>query len=281
MNNNNNHLTILYVDDESQALKYFARAYEDDFHIHTCESAKDALNYLTEHGDDVGVLISDQRMPNQTGVSLLEMVRKRYPHIVRILTTAYAELDNAIDAVNEGAVFRYVTKPWNINELKSVLKNAMDFAIVREERDQLLHEKLSTIQRILIMERSRYLAVIASSMSNTLNSTSEAVRDYVRLSDMTCEDILKVSEMQNIDLSLYGPEETRKMSELASCTAQYAKIRQPQVADVNLTEVVQLAIQETELEIPLDIQATDLMIPADTELIKFALNAFISQSACK
>lgn len=120
--------TILYVDDEEQALKYFDKIFSKHFSILTASSTDEALKLLEEKASQVAVIITDQRMPKRPGVELLAQVRDQYPHIVRILTTAYAELDNAIDAVNVGQIFRYITKPWNIAELKSTLNQALAYS---------------------------------------------------------------------------------------------------------------------------------------------------------
>ena len=281
MNTSDYNLSILYVDDEPQALKYFAKAYSPLFRIHTCESAKEALAYLESHSDEVGVLISDQRMPEQTGVSLLEAVRGQYPHIVRILTTAYAELDNAIDAVNDGAVFRYITKPWNINDLKGALKNALDYATVCDERNQLLSEKLSTIQRVLIMERSRYLAVIASSLSNAFRNTSNAVRDYVQLSNLSKVPVSRIKNLLNMDLSLCGPLETKKMTELASEAARLNTLENRTSNDyLNITEFIEKLINESELEIDVESSCANVMLTTNAVLLKNALTPILNKTYC-
>jgi CheY-like chemotaxis protein len=118
---------ILYVDDEEQALKYFDKVFGKHFHTVTAKSTDEAIALLKTKADQIGVLMTDQRMPKRLGLDLLMHVRDQYPHIVRILTTAYAELDNAIDAVNKGEIYRYITKPWNIPDLKATLQQALDY----------------------------------------------------------------------------------------------------------------------------------------------------------
>lgn len=118
---------ILYVDDEEQALKYFNKAFSKHFKIMTAKSAEQAREILSQRALEIGVLITDQRMLQCMGVKLLTEVREKHPHIVRILTTAYAELGNAIAGVNEAQIFRYITKPWNIKQLKETLDMAMAF----------------------------------------------------------------------------------------------------------------------------------------------------------
>src|SRR5205807_330736 len=105
--------TILYVDDEEKSLKYFTRAFEDQFQILTASNATDGLGLLEEHKDEIGLLMTDQRMPGEKGVWLLEKARQLRPRIIRILATAYADMDAAIAAVNTGAIYKYVTKPWD------------------------------------------------------------------------------------------------------------------------------------------------------------------------
>src|SRR5215211_6901613 len=96
---------ILYVDDEEKSLKYFARAFEDQFRILTATSAQEGLRVLEEHKDAIAVLMTDQRMPGEKGTWLLEKVRQLRPRIVRILATAYSDMDAAIAAVNTGAIY--------------------------------------------------------------------------------------------------------------------------------------------------------------------------------
>tara|TARA_Y100000589_G_scaffold306870_1_gene321999 strand:+ start:3487 stop:4509 length:1023 start_codon:yes stop_codon:yes gene_type:complete len=124
---------ILYVDDEEQALKYFDKIFSKHFDVITAASTDEALEILEHKASQIAVLITDQRMPKRSGVELLAQVREQYPHIVRILTTAYAELDNAIDAVNRGEIFRYITKPWNIAQLKTTLSQALEMQYAKPE----------------------------------------------------------------------------------------------------------------------------------------------------
>ena len=101
---------VLYVDDEEQALKYFGRGLGKDFRVLTAAGVAQAMAILETEGSSIGVVITDQRMPGKSGVSLLTDVRQRWPAIVRILITAYTDIDSAVSAVNAGAVYKYVNK---------------------------------------------------------------------------------------------------------------------------------------------------------------------------
>lgn len=157
---------ILFVDDEEKALKYFRMAFAKDFRVVTAGSVAQALEVLEAEGDAIGVLISDQRMPGQPGVELLKQARARWPAIVRILTTAYSDLEDAIAAVNRGEILRYITKPWDIQALRLELRHAMDFFLLRRERDLLLGAKLSVRRQMLQAERLRALIAIAGTLEH-------------------------------------------------------------------------------------------------------------------
>lgn len=169
---------ILFVDDEEKTRKYFDRAFSREFRIFTAAGVAPARELLERHGDEIGVLVSDQRMPGEKGVVLLRYAREHYPHIVRILTTAYSDLDDAIESVNIGEILRYITKPWDLKVLRSELRHAMRFFDLQQERDQLMQEKLSVQQRLIEVSRARDLIVMAGGFSQVRNPL-RAVRSFL------------------------------------------------------------------------------------------------------
>ena len=120
--------TILYVDDEEMSLKYFTRAFGDKFNILSAANAADGYRLLEEHRDEIALLMTDQRMPGEKGVEFLQRARRLHPESIRILTTAYSDFDVAIEAVNSAAIYKYVTKPWDIPELEMILRLAAKFS---------------------------------------------------------------------------------------------------------------------------------------------------------
>ena len=192
---------VLFVDDEEKAQKYIRMTYAKDFPVVTAGSVPEALDILGSQGDEIGVLITDQRMPGQQGVDLLKRARDEWPQIVRILTTAYSDLDDAIAAVNRGEILRYVTKPWDIQSLRVDLRHAMEFFLLRRERDLLMAEKFSVRQRMVQSDRLRGLLTIAAGLAR-LHHSPHAVAAWVR-------DVLaNASEAQPrpADLELWGLE---------------------------------------------------------------------------
>jgi CheY-like chemotaxis protein len=170
--------SVLFVDDEEKARKYFALALAGDFDVKTAGSAADALAVLAENAGRVAVIVSDQRMPETTGVELLKTVRERYPDIVRLLTTAYTDLEDAIEAINRGEILRYIQKPWDINTLKTELKHALNYFQLRRERDELLQEKLSVRQSMVQIERISQLLLFAEAIPH-LRFTGHSMRCYI------------------------------------------------------------------------------------------------------
>lgn len=155
---------ILYVDDEATALKYFQRALGALAPVITAESVEEGKRLLDAHADTLAVLVSDQRMPGAYGNELLFYAWDRYPHIVRILTTAYSELEYTVDAVNQGQIHRYIQKPWDIAALRMELKQALDLARLRKEHALLLREKLLVRQKQAVANRIGVLYTLCASL---------------------------------------------------------------------------------------------------------------------
>jgi two-component system probable response regulator PhcQ len=170
---------ILYVDDEEQALKYFRKSMGKDFTVLIATNVAEANAILDKSADTIGVVITDQRMPGALGVELLKRLRAQWPHIIRLLITAYSEIDDAIAAVNAGAIYKYVTKPADLNELRITLTAAMELFLNQRERDTLLKERLSVIQRMIVADRVRSLAAMAGGISHHLRNSMTALTCFL------------------------------------------------------------------------------------------------------
>jgi two-component system probable response regulator PhcQ len=191
---------ILYVDDETQSLKLFERAFGDQFRIFTASNAQDGLKLLEEHKDEIGLLMTDQRMPGEKGVWLLERTRQLRPRIVRLLATAYSDMDAAIAAVNTGAIYKYVSKPWNPAELEMTLKRGLEFFIVQQERDQLLREKMSVLRNMMIADRIVSLGLLAAGLSHHIRNSLVAVKTFLDLAPAKLqEEKLNMDQLRNPD----------------------------------------------------------------------------------
>lgn len=178
--NNDTKPTILLVDDEERALKYFQRAYRDDFDVLTASDIYTAREILDENSDKISIVVTDQRMPRGSGTEFLADICKAYPAIIRILTTAYSDLESAIAAVNEGSIYQYVVKPWKLPELRIILNRAHEFFTVQRERDQLLGQKMSVLQRMIISDRIRVLTLFARDYGEMKNAFLSSFGFYLK-----------------------------------------------------------------------------------------------------
>jgi len=113
---------ILVVDDEPEILYSLRGLLRKDFSFHAAQSGYEAFRVLEQQ--TMHVVMADQRMPGMMGVDFLASLRARYPDIVRLIFTGYADLKAVIDAINRGHVFRYITKPWDPDDLQLVLRQA-------------------------------------------------------------------------------------------------------------------------------------------------------------
>src|SRR6478736_7001476 len=189
---------ILYVDDEEKSLKYFAKAFEDQFRILTASNAQDGFRLLEQHADDIGLVMTDQRMPGEKGVWLLEKARQLRPRIIRILATAYSDMDAAVAAVNSGAIYKYVTKPWDPPQLETTLKRGLEFFMVQRERDQLLREKMSVLHNMMIADRIVSLGLLAAGLSHHIRNSLVAVKTFLDLAPVKLqEESLDLSGLRN------------------------------------------------------------------------------------
>ena len=162
-------------------MKYFERAFGDDFRVLTANNAQDGLKLLEQHADDIGLLLTDQRMPGEKGVWLLERARQLRPRILRILVTAYADFDAAIAAVNSGAIYKYIGKPWDPPQFELTLRHGLEFFTVQAERDQLLAEKMSVLRNMMIADRIVSLGLLAAGLSHQIRNSLVAVKTFLDL----------------------------------------------------------------------------------------------------
>lgn len=196
-----NPTAVLYVDDEAKALQYFREAFEEDFTIYTANSAAEGFAILMERGAEVGVLLTDQRMPGEKGVELLEKARRLNPNLVRILVTAYTDYDTAVEAVNSGRIYRYLHKPWDPEEMQTTLQRAVDLYTALTEREQLLGEKVDTVRHVLMSDKVAGLGILAEGLNHHLRNALTVVRAFVDLAPFKLRE--ELHDQPPIDASFW------------------------------------------------------------------------------
>src|SRR4030088_955506 len=154
---------IMIVDDEPVNLRTLERLFRQDYQVVTAQSGAEALALLERH--DVAILISDQRMPARTGIELMIKTVAIRPQMVKILLTGYTDVGALIDAINSGLVYRYLTKPWNNDDLRLTVSRALQ------------HYEMMKTKHLLGMENERLrtrLQQISELASAELNHGSAA-----------------------------------------------------------------------------------------------------------
>ncbi len=171
---------ILFVDDEANTRKYFRRLFGEKFRILEAEDGVEALAVFRQHAKEIGIVVTDQRMPKETGVGFLSKISDPYPDIIKILSTAYSDIDAAIGSVNQGGIFRYMTKPWDIPQLEVTLRRAMEFFTVKRERDALLGAKMQAMGNVLLSSRLAAFALAPVCAGIKCERPAEAIASFVQ-----------------------------------------------------------------------------------------------------
>lgn len=149
-------INILYVDDEVGNLNAFKAAFRRDFNIYLAESAAEGRKILDQH--EIEIVLTDQRMPEMTGVKFLESIIPLFPDTIRILITGYSDIDAVIDAINKGQIYRYVSKPWNNEDLKMVIKSSYEVYSLRKENKELTEKLLLANSQLEFMLRQKLIS---------------------------------------------------------------------------------------------------------------------------
>ncbi len=153
---------ILLVDDELDNLANLIFAFELDYNLITASSAEEALDIL--NSEDIAVVISDQRMPEISGTELLSMIKEIYPKVVRILITAYSDIEAAVDAINQGDVYRYIRKDLAMNDIETIIKQAIEHYQMKEDLE-------AATQCLIKSEKLITIAEMASGIVHEIGNT--------------------------------------------------------------------------------------------------------------
>jgi response regulator RpfG family c-di-GMP phosphodiesterase len=178
---------ILYVDDEENNLTSFKAALRRYYNIYTAQTGVDALEIFKQH--DIQVIVTDQRMPNMTGVQFLQHIPDE-PDNIRMILTGFSDMDAIIEAINTGKVYRYITKPWDKDELKITIDNALEAVNLRRDNKHLIaelkenneHLEEKVRQRTIEIEKKSILleAEKAKSEKLLLNILPEEIADELK-----------------------------------------------------------------------------------------------------
>ncbi|MBD8487663.1 hybrid sensor histidine kinase/response regulator [Echinicola sp. CAU 1574] len=171
---------VLYLDDEDNNLNSFKASLRRDFKIYTALNAEEGLEVA--QNNEIHVVIADQRMPGMTGVEFFEKLVKIKPDPIRILLTGYSDIASVIDAINKGEVYRFIDKPWNIEQIKNAIKTAADIFFTRRE----------------LKEKNARLEKMHSEMNQFVYSLSHELRGPL----MSISGVSKLAKMESNDRTI-------------------------------------------------------------------------------
>ena len=149
-------ISVLYVDDEINNLNSFKATFRRVYNVFTAISAVEGRKVLDEN--HINIIITDQRMPNMTGVEFLESILSDYPDAIRILLTGYTDIQAVIDAINKGKVYQYITKPWDDTHLKVTIDNAYEIYDLRKKNASLMSDLLRTNDQLEFLLRQKMIS---------------------------------------------------------------------------------------------------------------------------
>ncbi|MDX2302496.1 MAG: response regulator [Microscillaceae bacterium] len=212
--------SILYIDDEVSNIDVFKTSFRRDYKVFTALSAQEGLQILDN--EMISLVITDQRMPEMSGIEFLKKIIAQYPDMIRIVLTAYSDVEDIIDAINEGGVYQYIRKPWDRNELKMVLDKALEAYQLRRENKKLifnlqkanenleekvkLRTKTLELQNQKLSERHEMIDLLLRELNhrvlNNLQVVTMLLASEGRKSDhTTTKDILEKIEKRVSDLA--------------------------------------------------------------------------------
>jgi response regulator RpfG family c-di-GMP phosphodiesterase len=209
--------TILFVDDETNILSSLKRLFRPlGYRIFTAESGALGLEVMAK--ENVDLVVSDMRMPEMNGAQFLEKVRAGWPDAVRILLTGYAEIGATIDAINKGQIYRYISKPWEDNDITLTVKHALQQKML--EREKLRLEELTNKQNEELKDLNVHLEEKVLARTSELNQTMqflEVAHEKLKKSFVTSVRIFSdLIEMRNPGKSGHS----RRVADLARTLAQ-------------------------------------------------------------
>jgi CheY-like chemotaxis protein len=171
---------ILIVDDEEAILETMTFTFEDEYEVHTSTDARRALEQLDENAPFAAVL-TDQRMPNMSGVEFLSEVFRRSPATVRMILTGFADMDAIIEAINDGHVYAYITKPWEPDHLKQLMRQAVNHYGLQVENERLLTDlQHANVYLEAVMDQLD-TGALAIDSNGVVQAANRPVRDYLAL----------------------------------------------------------------------------------------------------
>lgn len=269
---------LLIVDDEAETLKALRRELRREHHVYTAESAEEALRLLRE--EPIQVVLTDQRMPGTTGTELLRVVQRDFPDKIRLLLTAYADIDSIIEAVNAGGVHRYLTKPWDRGDLAITVREACHRYRVEEDNRRLVAELQSANRKLAELDclRRDLVCMAAHDLRNLLH----IIQGFLGLMRET-DDVRQQRYLLRLDTSASAVVQTlNDLLDAASIDTEQVRLDVREIDLVGLTAKVagacEAAAQRGGARLAVDLPAAPIHLACDPGRIERVLRNLVQNA---
>ncbi|MBI4620669.1 MAG: response regulator [Desulfobacterales bacterium] len=256
--------TLLFVDDEQNVLNSLSRVFRnEDYEIFTATSAKEGLEKVMQN--EISLVLSDQRMPEMTGTEFLDEIKKKSPNTIRIILTGYADIDAAMDAINKGEVYRFITKPWDDLELKIIINRALKLYELEKENRELTF--LTIKQNDELKDLNKNLEQKVMNRTKEIEDKSNELASVYKELKKNFLDTIKVFVGL---LELYNPELGGHSKRVASLSISIAKRYDLDENDMELIETSAMLHDIGFIGVPEDVldKVSSELTPPEETLVK-------------
>ena len=259
---------VLYVDDLQTNLILFQATFERDYNIILADSAAKALEIMK--GQEIQVLVTDQRMPDMTGTELLEIVSRDYPEVRRFLLTAFTDFETVVEAVNKGHIHGYINKPLQAEEVRISINNSLEMYYLRKMNNEMMIELENANQELTGLDgmKSEIIKVISQEIRNPLNRIMGTL--HLLKDKMEGQELAGVINI--LDSSVSRLEEFSRMTEQISIlkspghTLDMKELNLKQVIEYGMIEVSE-DLKEKGIELDLQNHTPDMTINGESDLL--------------
>lgn len=216
---------LLFVDDEKGILDALERLFlDEDYHIETATSGREALKKMGNN--DFSLIISDQRMPEMTGAEFLEKAKERSPETIRIMLTGHSDIKDAASAINQGEIYKYINKPWDDDELRLIVKQAIkQYDLILENRE--LHRMLK--------ERNEELKNANKGLEQKVQERTREINEKSKELENNFITSIRVFTSLISHYDSFLGDHCKRVSILSRKLAEHMKLPDAQVLDLEIT----------------------------------------------
>ena len=238
---------ILYIDDEEKSLKYFSAIFEPIAPIYVAQSPEEGYEIFTEHHEHLALVLSDKKMPNESGIDLLRRIEAFDPRPFRFLVTAYADLNVAVEALNDGLLYSYLSKPWDPADLENRLGKAIKHYALSREKERLLAEKAEAFRQLSMADKAASIGILSTGLNHHLRNSLTVLRTFHDILPIQLKEELGRPPLDTSFWSDYYEEVGGQMERMTGLLSNLAEgVETGQVSDVveiNITELINDTIE--------------------------------------